>query len=232
MSNHEDSLRVAMSGDYPPFSLETSDGYIGFDVDLTQYIASTLGLGVEFKGFGWSQFDALLSVCSQPNPPIDIVASGVTITDERRHFGFFSRPYLRMKALIIGPKVADSTQDLMAAPKVIGVNQGGYLERLARQKLAEHRIICTKDNRKLASMINDSVECVLTDSLEAAVIQRKLDLQIWRELDSQEIGLFLPKCNLQLAAEVDAIIGAALKNGTLAGFANRHRIPVEMLCEP
>jgi ABC-type amino acid transport substrate-binding protein len=222
-------LRVATSGDYPPFTTTTSSGYHGFDIDLAQLIAAKLGKDIEFRGFSWSEFAALQQVCSLPEPPIDMIISGITITPERRKFGLFSTPYLRNRAVVVGPLSVLKPAELATADLTLGVNHGGYLEGLARRTFPNLKILTTRDNLKLAAMIGSGADLIMTDSLEAATILRRGQLTIWAELESHDIAIYLPKARMQLCAEVDVILDAILRDGALATCAKRHGIKEDLL---
>ncbi|MBM4250782.1 MAG: amino acid ABC transporter substrate-binding protein [Deltaproteobacteria bacterium] len=226
-------LRVATSGDYPPFTMTTSSGYHGFDIDLTQLIAAKLGKGVEFRGFSWSEFSALEQICAQPELPsdlaFDVIVSGITVTSERRKFGLFTRPYLRNRAVVLGPKSVPRPVDLTESKLTLGVNHGGYLEGLARRSFPTMNILTTRDNLNLATLIDNGADCIMTDSLEAATILRHGQLDLWAELARHDIAIYMPKVLIQLCAEIDAILHTMLRDGTLVNIAKRHGIIESLL---
>lgn len=217
-------LRVATSGDYPPFTTTSTSGYHGFDIDLAQLIAAKLGKGIEFRGFSWTEFQALQQVCSLPDPPIDMIASGITITAQRSKDGLFSTPYLRNRAVVLGPKSQLVPADLNAVNLTLGVNEGGFLESLARRNFPNLKILTTQNNSQLSSMTAHGADCIMTDSLEANSILRRGHLHLWAELEWHDIAIYMPKVRMQLCAEVDAILQSMLRDGALAACAKRHGI--------
>lgn len=85
-------LVVGMSADYPPYEFTTkSHGktkYVGFEVSLARQFAKDLGVKLEIKNM---DFDSLL-VALQTGK-IDVIISGMNITDERKKSVNFSTPY-------------------------------------------------------------------------------------------------------------------------------------------
>lgn len=75
---------------YPPFEFVEGGETIGFDVDLMNAIGEELGLEVEFLSY---KFDALITDL-QAGTSFDMVASAMTITEERAESVDFSDPYI------------------------------------------------------------------------------------------------------------------------------------------
>jgi ABC-type amino acid transport substrate-binding protein len=222
-------LRIATSGDYPPFSSESKNGYHGFDIELSQLIAGKLGLGVQFMGFSWTDFEALLQSSLDANPAFDMIASGVTVTSARRSLGLYSEAYLRNRAILIGPRESHLRSTIDDPRLRIGVNKGGYLEGVVRREFPHHIVVTTDNNRELANLIGAGADCIVTDAIEGKILSRANPLSAWRELERHDIALFLPRSRLQLCAEVDAVINTARKDGTLQAIADRFGIDAELI---
>jgi polar amino acid transport system substrate-binding protein len=88
-----DGKKVIVVGTEPTFEpfeyRDESNQIIGFDIDLVRAIAQKQGLEVEFKDF---PFDSLIPALNSGQ--IDMIASGLSITDERRQTIDFSDPYI------------------------------------------------------------------------------------------------------------------------------------------
>lgn len=83
-------LRVGTSIDFAPFEFrdETTKEYKGFDIDLINAIGKELGRNVEISDIG---FEGLIPALSAKH--VEVVISGMTITDERKQKVAFSDPY-------------------------------------------------------------------------------------------------------------------------------------------
>jgi len=75
---------------FPPFENVESGTTVGFDVDLMNAIGEKLGVTVEFKSY---KFDALITGV-QAGTEFDMIASAMTITEERKQSIDFSDPYI------------------------------------------------------------------------------------------------------------------------------------------
>ena len=85
-----DTLRVGTHPTFAPFEFldSSSREYVGFDMDMIREIGKRMNVEVEFVNMG---FDGLIPALMTNN--IDIVVSGVTITEERKKRVDFCEPY-------------------------------------------------------------------------------------------------------------------------------------------
>jgi polar amino acid transport system substrate-binding protein len=83
-------ITVGSDTAFPPFENVEGGSTVGFDVDLVNAIAKQLGLTAEFKSY---KFDALITGV-QAGTEFDMIASAMTITDERKQSVDFSDPYI------------------------------------------------------------------------------------------------------------------------------------------
>jgi polar amino acid transport system substrate-binding protein len=116
-----DTLTVCSDIPYPPFEEERGGEYTGFDMDLMKEIAAGLNLEMSVQD---SSFDGLQSGLSLNSSQCDIVASAMTITEQREENIDFTDPYYDSKQSLLVPTGSDiaSIDDL--AGKRVGVQQG------------------------------------------------------------------------------------------------------------
>lgn len=99
-ANPDKVYRVAMNAEFAPFeSLDSTGKVEGFDVDMMNAISKASNFKVEYKHQPWDSLFPALN-----NGDIDIVMSGVTITDERKQSMDFSDPYFEITQVILVPK--------------------------------------------------------------------------------------------------------------------------------
>lgn len=125
---------------YPPFENVEGGEIVGFDVDMVKAIGEKIGIEVEFKTY---KFDALITGL-QAGSEFDMVASAMTITDERKEKIDFSDPYINSnQSLAVG---ADSSvakpEDLKSGDKV-GVQSGTTGEIWANENLKPKGVVVT-----------------------------------------------------------------------------------------
>lgn len=81
-------LIVGTEPSFPPFEMTENDTYVGFDIDLAKAIGQKIGRDVEIKAMG---FDALIPALKSGQ--IDLIASAMSATDERKKQVDFTDPY-------------------------------------------------------------------------------------------------------------------------------------------
>lgn len=124
-------FRIAMNAEFAPFeSLNEKQEINGFDVDLMNAMAKAGGFKVEFQHKPWDSLFPALN-----NGDVDIVMSGVTITEERKQTLDFTDSYYQIKQIVLVPpsKNIKSVEDLKKMNKVGVVT--GYTGDLAAQKI-------------------------------------------------------------------------------------------------
>ncbi|QEY24261.1 basic amino acid ABC transporter substrate-binding protein [Neisseria animalis] len=115
-ANPDKVYRVAMNAEFAPFESQDSSGNIeGFDVDLMNAMAKAGGFKVEFKHQPWDSLFPALN-----NGDVDIIMSGVTITDDRKQSMDFTDPYFEITQVVLVPegKSVSSSEELKNLNKV------------------------------------------------------------------------------------------------------------------
>lgn len=89
-------LRVGVSANYPPIVYKNGEDIVGLEVELGQTFADEIRKTVQFIEISWeNQIQALL------DKKIDIIMSGMSITEERKVRVAFTRPYLKTGQLAL-----------------------------------------------------------------------------------------------------------------------------------
>lgn len=123
---------IGIDADFPPFtSLDSSGSPAGFDIDAARYVAAAEGLDVVFVAVPW---DGIIPALE--NGDVDIVWSGLTVTDERQARVSFTHPYLTVNQSIAARAGAGtSMEDVLAGRARIGVQAGSTGEAWAAENL-------------------------------------------------------------------------------------------------
>ena len=119
-----DKDKVYINGidaDFPPFAYVGPDGQpTGFDVDAINWIAKQAGFKVEHQPMEWSGI-----VTSLKDGKIDMIASGLSVTEERAAQINFSLNYWVIKQVILAkPDFTMSAEEALKAGLKIGVQAG------------------------------------------------------------------------------------------------------------
>lgn len=163
----EKVLTVASNCEWPPLEFVDKNGDLaGFEIELLAALETVTDYKYEVINVAWDGIFAGLA-----NGAYDFVASGVSVTEERKPKMDFSTPIIEITQSIIAPVSASGLEDLTKLKnKKIGVQIGttGHLVLLDTEGLNSD--IKAYDNVALAieDLINGNLDCVVTDSVVAS----------------------------------------------------------------
>ena len=167
-------LRIGMTGDYEPFSVEAGGTLRGADVELALALAEALQVQPRFVRTSWPTL-----MQDYAAGRFDVAASGISITAERAEQAAFSVPYHRGGKTPIVRCGTQADFDTLAeidrpAVRVI-VNPGGTNEQFARERLTAAKRTVHPDNRTIfAEIAAGRADVMVTDDVE-------VDLQVQRD---------------------------------------------------
>lgn len=209
-------LRVATSGDYPPFTTVAADGArAGLDVAIARRLADDLDLELTWVPIAWPDLEAATA-----RGGFDVALSGVTMRADRALVGRYVRPYaLTAAVLAIRPADAGRWHTLAALDRAgtrVAVNAGGHLERVARRELTHATIVPVAGNRIAAALASAGVDAVVTDTAElAAWSAGQPPPRIVARFGLDHKAPLLPADRAALAARIDAWLMAREADGWL-----------------
>jgi cyclohexadienyl dehydratase len=216
------TLRVGMTGDYLPFTFfdKGTSTFRGFDVDVAEAIANSLGVKVEYVRTAWPHLSADFEA-----DRFDVAMGGISITPERENKGLFSKPVMQEGKTPIARCADRSKYDSIAdidkpGTRVI-VNPGGTNERFARAHIKSAEIRVYPDNLTIFDEIaRGHADLMMTDSSET-MYQQKLHPGVLcaihpeKPFDHAEKAYWLQR-DSALKAFVDRWIDKATDDGSLA----------------
>ena len=158
------TLTVCSDVPYPPFEdFDTSSpsGFKGFDVDVVQHIADSLGLQLTIKD---SSFDALQGGLALNAGQCDLAASAMTINDEREAKLDFSDPYYDSEQSLLVPADSDIATIADLAGKKVGVQTATTGKTYAEQNATGAEIIAFPSDAEMYQAIKaGQVDALLQD---------------------------------------------------------------------
>jgi len=99
------TFTVATDATWPPMEMvDASKRIVGLDIDYLNAVAREAGFAVAYKNTAWDGIFAGLEAGQY-----DIIASSVTITEERRKKYDFSNPYIDIGQILVVPKAETAT---------------------------------------------------------------------------------------------------------------------------
>lgn len=161
----EDKVLInGIDANFPPFAyVDKSGNPAGFDVEAVNWIANKMGFKVKHQPTDWDGIVPALVA-----KKIDFVASGMSITEERKKAVNFTIPYWVIKQVMVAK--ADSTTDvetILKGNKKLGVQQGTSEAEFLKDMVGKNGVNFTLrfyDSAPLA------VEDVLNGRIDAAAM--------------------------------------------------------------
>ena len=176
-SNASLSLRVGTAPNYKPFDYKEDAKLTGLDIDLVNEIAKREGIGLTWVEMS---FDGLIPALKTGK--IDMIASAMSATEDRRKSVDFSDVYYTTKNLYIKKKdneVLNSKEDLEG--KIIGV-QLGTLQEPAAKAIKDTKV---QSNESLSVVIMELKE----GKIDAVVADKDVSTGYLKE-NADLIGFF------------------------------------------
>jgi polar amino acid transport system substrate-binding protein len=185
---------VGTSAGFPPFEYMEFGKVTGFDIDLMKELGARLGMEVEVKDM---DFDALIEAVSTGT--IDVIAAGMTITEERAQRVDFTDPYYIADQSVLVRKGSDikitSDADLDNPAFTIGVQNdttgGFWVDENAPQAVIKKYgkyIECVQD------LDNQNLDMIVLDKPVGETFAKNRDVKVIYTISTDEsYGLAVKK---------------------------------------
>ncbi|MGY2874103.1 polar amino acid transport system substrate-binding protein [Marmoricola sp. URHA0025 HA25] len=204
------TLTVCSDVPYPPFEdfdKSTATGFKGFDVDVISKVAEGLKVKLKIKD---SSFDALQSGQALNANQCDLVASAMTITDDRKKALDFSDGYYDSEQSLLVPTGSSIKAIGDLDGKKVGVQQGTTGKTYAQDNAKGAKIVTFPSDAEMYAAIKaGQVEALLQD----------LPVNLDHQKDPQQPGKF----TVVETYKTDEQYGFAMKKGntTLVDAVNK-----------
>ena len=216
-----DKIVIGIDDEFAPICFHNErNELVGFDIDLAREAAERMGVEIEFKPITWSdKEEEILS------GNIDMIWNGLDITEERKEYMIFTRPYMNDRQILLVRQGDDqeihSEEDLEG--KIVGTQAGSTSDCYIRQNeklkntLKEYKTYM-KFNEVVAALKSGEIDVLICDELVARYEINKspgqFELLNVRIGSIAEMAVGFGKDKVKLRDEVQKAFNGMIKDGT------------------
>jgi len=222
-------LRVGMSADYPPLHFKQGERVLGIEPDNARAVAKLLGRPLSFSVYPFDElFDAL------QNDRVDVIMSGISVTEARSKQMLFTDPYLRIgqMAILHEDKVGSFSQPRAMYRKGarIGVEPGTTGEAFAHSELPDAVVVAVANPEAgFEALRADKIDLYIHDAPTSWRLSNRGDtsdlISLYKLLTDETVAWAVKKSNRELAENLNKALEKMQENGSLDAILKRW-IPV------
>lgn len=219
-------LTMGTNAAFPPFEYTTSQGLVGefdgIDIAISNKVAESMGKTLEVADM---EFDGLIAAVSTGK--IDMVAAGMTATEERaKSVDFSDTYYVASQIMVVAPDNTDITkaEDLKNGKKV-GVVLGYTGDAIVTDDLALPEEMITRANRGLdvvQEVKNGKLDAVVIDSATGKALAEKNGLKVVEDaaaFETEEYAIAVKKGNTELLEKINETLAEMKASGEIEKLA-------------
>ena len=206
----ENTLSFISDLDAPPFAFVENFKNVGFEIDLGEAIGKEMGRPVKWvkQSFNIPTFASTLKVGRA-----DAVFCSLTVTEKRKQYFDFTRPYFRTSLAVAAPRDVDWNETAfkngLSSKIRVGVLRRSTGEEWARKNLKATRKTYTSPGRLARALKNREVGIILIDKpiLIWTMANRHYKFKIVEDgLDHQDYAIAVSKNNQTLLDKLNAAL--------------------------
>ncbi len=208
-------LKIGAEMTFPPFEFqeEGNKEYVGFDMDLARAVAKQMGYTAEIQNIG---FDGLIPALEAGN--IDMIVSGMSITEERSKKIAFSKPYYKSGLSIVvkgDNNSITSFKDLEGKRIAVQIGTTGAEEarKIKDAKVREYNSNSEAYMELKAGGVDAVVNDLPVNEYYLTKSGEKNAKIVGDIVNAEEYGMAVTKKNTELVVKVNKAIDELKKNG-------------------
>ena len=213
------TLVMGTNAEFPPYEYYEGQEVVGIDAEMAAAVAEKLGMELKIEDMA---FDSLIPALSSGN--VDIVAAGMTVTEDRLASVNFSDTYATGIQAIIVTEDSDiaSADDLVG--KTIGVQQGTTGDLYATDVEGATIERYAKGMEAVQSLSQGKIDAVIIDNEPANVFVSEVEgLKILDEaFATEDYAVAVAKDNEELLEQVNTALAELKEDGTLQAIVDKY----------
>ena len=228
-------INVGMATNYAPLAFEKKGMPQGVEVDFANALEEELGAKVNIKVYDWtSLLDALNA------DEIDVVMSGVSVTEKRKNLMLFSKPYMN-----VGQMAVIRTEDIGFLASVDQLKTGSFrvgyslnttgADYVTDQLKAPESKGYNTVKEGVEGLINKEVDFYIHDAptiwqLTSSYPTDERLFGVYTPLTKEHLAWAVKKGNTELQEELNGVIDEWQESGLITRTINKW-IPVSVTTE-
>lgn len=214
-------LVMMTNATFPPYEYHKDSGIQGVDVALAQMVADELGVELEVLDMN---FDLLIAALQGGKG--DLVAAGMSITDERKTQVDFSIPYVDATLLIVVPEGSEITGPNDLVGKKIAVQENTTSDLYVTDNVDGAEVMRFKSAVDAGNtVVSGKADVAVIDELTAKSIVNNSDgkLTLLEEpLGQEQYAMAVQKGNAELLNLVNEVLQKAIDDGKVDSLIAEH----------
>lgn len=224
-------LIVGVNPFYKPLAFKVGEQLTGIDPSMALIVGKVLSRDIQFKEL---DFEALIPALK--NGDIDVIMSGLSITDERKQQIDFTEPYLKIGQMAI---ISMANIGRLSFPgalydpgRIIAVEPGTTGETFSKEVLTTAKFKYFDTPAEAFNALRDgSVDFFIHDAPTSWKIAQSSEysdlISLYRPLTTEHLAWAVKKGNTSLLADLDKALQTLTENGTVSLIQNRF-MPVKI----
>lgn len=218
-------LRVGVSETSPPVIFEKGGKVVGIEADLAHRLGDAIGREVEFVSMFWPNL-----LFELQGGRIDIVMSGISVTERRKLRVAFSQPYMHIgqQAMVRRVDLATlgTTEAVRATNRRVGAEVGTTAMRFIRENLrGASKAKFSTVAKAMEALDQGEIDVVVHDSPAIQWhAERDFDgrlVAVPGLMTREPIAWAVNRENHQMLKQVNEVLASWRRDGTLAGIVGK-----------
>ena len=210
--NDANTLRMITEATFPPYEFLRGQELVGIDVELCRAVAEKTGKKFHAEAV---DFDSVIPAVISGKA--DLVAAGITVTEDRKKNVDFSIPYVKKGIVVVYRKASPYRGKDQLKGKKIGVQSGTTSETYVLEQLKQEPERSRSPAEACASLKAGRVDFVIADVDPARnCVAGDPELALSDFISSEEYAVAVRKGRPELLAVINETIAEVKADGRLA----------------
>lgn len=222
-----DTLRVGVAADYAPVIFKDNGKVAGIEADLANNVADINGMTLSFVEIPWDKLEQALN-----NDEIDVVMSGVSVTEDRKKRMDFSNPYMTVGQMVLikadNIMSLASKMSMYSAGKRFGVEKNTTGEQFVKSEFTGSKINSYKTVKEgIEALKADKVDYFIHDAptiWQYTVLPRTQDkalFGLYEYMTKEPLAWAVKKGNTTLLAKLNKALKTMQSKGYVSKAVNK-----------